>query len=427
MPGELICCEACPRAFHYNCAEPPLERAPDGEWLCVECDVKAVRDALFLSRGAAGNVHMADWTLVLASARPLSLASPCSSPNGRRANPRTGVRRPAPAVWRAGRPCPACHPDRLFAPGRGPLPLPERYAHRFPRPPRSGSHPKALVARVSSRPGAKIGPLCGHVDQAGAHCVRPGARRRPPRALPSLLMCCHVLIRAAGEPGTASGSRTRPSRASCARWTFATRSCGHGGAASSGLRWFDTDTGPCTPGRAQAGRLLKCHRCDRTVLKAPLIACSFCPSAWHMDCLSPPMVQEPQAGTKWRCPLHADNLVGFSEDRRQGGWVGGVGVMRGRGGASPTDCAAGAPGSTFLAHLPAATGQATSGAAHDRPQDAGGVRPGRARRRGASSGDGRDHRVCPCRRAGGGRRSRRPHVVRGQPATVRAQRRHPRS
>jgi len=42
--GEFICCEGCPKAFHFVCVEPPMD-AKDvanikGKWFCNECQVK---------------------------------------------------------------------------------------------------------------------------------------------------------------------------------------------------------------------------------------------------------------------------------------------------------------------------------------------------------------------------------------------------
>lgn len=37
LPGVLICCELCPKSFHFTCCDPPLEEAPEDEWYCREC------------------------------------------------------------------------------------------------------------------------------------------------------------------------------------------------------------------------------------------------------------------------------------------------------------------------------------------------------------------------------------------------------
>ncbi|KAL8674201.1 MAG: hypothetical protein Q9168_001369 [Polycauliona sp. 1 TL-2023] len=36
-PGELLCCDSCPRAFHFTCIDPPKHTLPDGEWYCQAC------------------------------------------------------------------------------------------------------------------------------------------------------------------------------------------------------------------------------------------------------------------------------------------------------------------------------------------------------------------------------------------------------
>lgn len=35
--GELICCDACMRAFHVVCLNPPLLDLPEGDWFCPSC------------------------------------------------------------------------------------------------------------------------------------------------------------------------------------------------------------------------------------------------------------------------------------------------------------------------------------------------------------------------------------------------------
>ncbi|KAL8874642.1 MAG: hypothetical protein Q9174_000047 [Haloplaca sp. 1 TL-2023] len=38
-PGQLLCCDGCPRSFHFTCVDPPRETAPAGEdWYCQKCD-----------------------------------------------------------------------------------------------------------------------------------------------------------------------------------------------------------------------------------------------------------------------------------------------------------------------------------------------------------------------------------------------------
>lgn len=37
--GNFICCDACPRSFHFTCAQPPLDplNLPSDDWFCSEC------------------------------------------------------------------------------------------------------------------------------------------------------------------------------------------------------------------------------------------------------------------------------------------------------------------------------------------------------------------------------------------------------
>lgn len=41
--GELLCCDACPSAYHTYCLNPPLRNVPDGEWHCPRCSVEPLK------------------------------------------------------------------------------------------------------------------------------------------------------------------------------------------------------------------------------------------------------------------------------------------------------------------------------------------------------------------------------------------------
>lgn len=41
--GELLCCDACPLAYHTYCLNPPLTYVPDGEWRCPRCSVEPLK------------------------------------------------------------------------------------------------------------------------------------------------------------------------------------------------------------------------------------------------------------------------------------------------------------------------------------------------------------------------------------------------
>ncbi|MCH0629225.1 hypothetical protein JNB11_04530 [Kocuria palustris] len=46
LPGIFICCELCPKSFHFTCADPPLADVPDDDWHCRECTARAFPDEL---------------------------------------------------------------------------------------------------------------------------------------------------------------------------------------------------------------------------------------------------------------------------------------------------------------------------------------------------------------------------------------------
>ncbi|KAL1523161.1 hypothetical protein AB1Y20_018116 [Prymnesium parvum] len=39
--GDLICCDSCPRSFHFECLVPPMRHAdmPEGDWFCPLCTI----------------------------------------------------------------------------------------------------------------------------------------------------------------------------------------------------------------------------------------------------------------------------------------------------------------------------------------------------------------------------------------------------
>ncbi|XP_057663735.1 PHD finger protein 12 isoform X1 [Diorhabda carinulata] len=51
----------------------------------------------------------------------------------------------------------------------------------------------------------------------------------------------------------------------------------------------------------------KCSECRRSCRVAPLIACDFCESFYHLDCLDPPLTNPPSG--MWMCPLHVEHCL----------------------------------------------------------------------------------------------------------------------
>lgn len=67
-------------------------------------------------------------------------------------------------------------------------------------------------------------------------------------------------------------------------------------------RVFDVDSGGLVPLPAKL-----CFMCRRSCKKAPLIACDYCTSLFHQDCLDPPLTALP-AGL-WMCPNHPEHFI----------------------------------------------------------------------------------------------------------------------
>ena len=43
--GVLLCCDACPDAYHLTCMDPPMlpSEVPEEEWLCERCEFSSAR------------------------------------------------------------------------------------------------------------------------------------------------------------------------------------------------------------------------------------------------------------------------------------------------------------------------------------------------------------------------------------------------
>jgi hypothetical protein len=50
-----------------------------------------------------------------------------------------------------------------------------------------------------------------------------------------------------------------------------------------------------------------CYTCVRSSRLGPLVSCDFCPCAFHMDCLDPPLSEVPT--DVWMCPNHVENFL----------------------------------------------------------------------------------------------------------------------
>ncbi|CAO1415463.1 unnamed protein product [Diamesa serratosioi] len=70
-------------------------------------------------------------------------------------------------------------------------------------------------------------------------------------------------------------------------------------------RVFDVDSAGLVPLPAKL-----CFMCRKSCKKAPLIACDYCTSLFHQDCLDPPLTALP-AGL-WMCPNHPEHFIDWN-------------------------------------------------------------------------------------------------------------------
>lgn len=61
-----------------------------------------------------------------------------------------------------------------------------------------------------------------------------------------------------------------------------------------------------------------CHCCQRSAVHGPLLNCDFCPLAFHLDCLDPPLASPPASNRKWMCPAHLDHYISTKPRRLNG-------------------------------------------------------------------------------------------------------------
>lgn len=58
------------------------------------------------------------------------------------------------------------------------------------------------------------------------------------------------------------------------------------------------------------GKPLECYKCGKNGLNGRgITSCDYCPTAWHLDCIDPPLANVKMLGRKWKCPNHVDNVI----------------------------------------------------------------------------------------------------------------------
>ncbi|CAA90494.1 Clr6 histone deacetylase associated PHD-finger protein Cph2 [Schizosaccharomyces pombe] len=62
--------------------------------------------------------------------------------------------------------------------------------------------------------------------------------------------------------------------------------------------------------KSKSGTPILCFRCHKSALVSQsILACDYCNSYWHPDCLNPPLATLPSNLRKWKCPNHSDHVT----------------------------------------------------------------------------------------------------------------------
>ncbi|KNE57779.1 hypothetical protein AMAG_04631 [Allomyces macrogynus ATCC 38327] len=330
-PGNLLCCERCPAAFHLPCLNPPLDfgQAPEGEWFCRKCCVEMHRPyrperPIYrqppptappasaptnpvapppplstgpLSPRSAG-VRLADILRSdvphspVTSPRPVPLPTSPISPTAvpLPTSPLTGHKSATSALHSLLHHSPthaapaSTSADSVLPPMFPSLPISNVRPPPPPPPPATHLTLAALLGATAGLPPQRRSPLLP------SHPVfwnlDDDLERRNPESfrLPASLLAKFAGVYADRDGDFALAEYDRPARRKADRRDL--------------TRLVDPAT----------GAVLLCYACGGSARDGrAILQCDFCPTAWHLDCLDPPRTIAPPNGVRWRCPCHVEH------------------------------------------------------------------------------------------------------------------------
>ena len=288
--GALICCDLCPASFHLQCHDPPLSDSeiPEGDWSCIQCFSKTEECQRLVAearRAAGGGAEAGRSNKEAAVAKVVvkegSSSSSLSSKSPEKVDSdwRPGSKRKV-EVGRAGRATRAVNKRTHYTDHS----TEDEEEAEVEEPPVAGP---SVLGPVFSHSGKNYRQL--YVEQLAR---RPKAPQGGPLAL---------LLAAASQENAkefqlphsfGQSSNTFPFS-----WKWSSeqdRKRLKGGEGEPELE----------PGQ---NKIRLCYSCVRSSRLGPLISCDFCPCAFHMDCLDPPLSEVPR--DVWMCPNHVENWL----------------------------------------------------------------------------------------------------------------------
>ena len=66
--GELLCCDGCTRAYHFDCLDPPIDpfHPPEGDWFCPVCRSKRNANKNSGSKDASTSIRLSAYLNLIA-------------------------------------------------------------------------------------------------------------------------------------------------------------------------------------------------------------------------------------------------------------------------------------------------------------------------------------------------------------------------
>ena len=254
--GNFICCDACPRSFHFTCAEPPLdpENLPENDWFCCECrdDMDIGVEADDYRNGKSASASGAD-----------TRTNTSTNTNSARSTRNIACVTGTTSIWDVMlKDATRMNPKNFVMPRRF------RYQPKEEDLLRIKSHQlfqKSTDSPLQPPPLPVPAPSCQ--EPKGDIVVNDTVR----------LDHCGI------KAPNISGIKASSGYCHC---------CGRFGVTKSVLfsesRDDFVDTGIPADVRFQR----------------PMLSCALCPLYWHLDCLDPPMAVFPGSVDSWPCPIH---------------------------------------------------------------------------------------------------------------------------